>query len=180
MERRKFIKGTLACVTGLYLGSNLAYAETFLTVDQARNVLWPHETGWKAITLDLTREQMKSISKASKVRVRTSRLTAWKSASGAWFIIDQILGKHENIDMAFAFTSEGRVKGLEVLTYRETYGDEIRNPKWRAQFHGKDKSEPLRLGGQIRNITGATLSCKHVTEGVNRLAHTWDQVLRHL
>ena len=84
-----------------------------------------------------------------------------------------------NIDLAVALTHEGKVKGLEVLTYRETYGHEIRNAKWRAQFHGRDNSERLRLDKQIRNITGATLSCRHVTDGINRLTHTWDQVLRH-
>jgi Na+-translocating ferredoxin:NAD+ oxidoreductase RnfG subunit len=79
-----------------------------------------------------------------------------------------------------AITPEGKLKGLEVLTYRETYGHEIRNPAWRAQFHGRDSHQQLELGKQIRNISGATLSCSHVTEGINRLLHTWDLVLRHL
>ncbi len=26
---------------------------------------------------------------------------------------------------------------MEILEYRESYGDEVRNPKWRAQFTGK-------------------------------------------
>ncbi len=180
MKRRTFIKASLACSAYFYLGSDLARAETFLTVEQARKLLWPEISQWKAIDVELTKEQMKSIGKASKVKVRNPSLKTWKSPDGDWFILDQVIGKHENIDLAIAITRQGKVKGLEVITYRETYGHEIRNAKWRAQFHGKDHSELLRLDEQVRNVTGATLSCKHVTEGINRLNHTWDQVLRHL
>ena len=31
------------------------------------------------------------------------------------------------------------------MDYRETYGGEVRNPKWRAQFIGKTKDAPLKL-----------------------------------
>ena len=53
------------------------------------------------------------------------------------------------------------------------------NPKWRAQFLGKDDSEHLKLDEQIKNISGATLSCRHVTDGINRLTQTWKLVLQH-
>ena len=91
-----------------------------------------------------------------------------------------MIGKHENIDIAVGLTDAGRVTGIEVLVYRETYGHEIRNARWRAQFHGRDHSEILKLDHQIKNISGATLSCRHITDGINRLTHTWDQVLRKL
>jgi len=56
----------------------------------------------------------------------------------------------------------------------------VNNPKWREQFLGRGAYEHLKLDQQIKNISGATLSCKHITDGVNRLTQTWDQVLRHL
>ena len=112
--------------------------------------------------------------------MRHQKLHVWKTDSGGWFILDQVIGKHENIDLAVALFSDGKVKGFEILTYRETYGHEVINPKWQAQFDGKDYREILKLDRQIKNISGATLSCRHVTDGINRLMHTWDQVLRYL
>ena len=51
------------------------------------------------------------------------------------------------------------------------YGGEIRLPAWRRQFVGKSaRSGDLRIGGGINNISGATLSCTHVTDGVRRIA----------
>ena len=52
------------------------------------------------------------------------------------------------------------------------------NPKWLAQFHFKGAESVLKLDDQIKNISGATMSCRHVTDGVNRLTQTWQQVLK--
>ncbi len=154
------------------------YAETFLTPDEAKKVLWQDEA-MQAVPVVLTEAQMKSIKSASKTRVRTDKVNSWKTETGGWFILDQVVGKHEMIDIAVALTHEGKVKGIKVLTYRETYGDEVKNPKWLAQFINKDNSEVLKLDKQIVNISGATLSSRHITDGINRLTHTWDQVLQH-
>ena len=64
------------------------------------------------------------------------------------------------------------------MDYRENYGSEIRNEKWRAQFTGKRHGAKLKLEADIKNITGATLSCRHITDGVKRLLATHDLVLK--
>ena len=179
MERRRFLKRAVTLAVGLVVPSRVLWSETFLTVDQAKEILWGDEP-LDPVAVTLTREQRKAIAAASKVRVRSASLQAWKTPKGGWLLVDQVIGKHENIDLAIALNPDGNVRGLEVLTYRETYGHEIRNPKWRAQFHGKGHTEHLKLDDQIQNITGATLSCSHVTDGINRLTHTWNLVLRHL
>jgi Na+-transporting NADH:ubiquinone oxidoreductase subunit NqrC len=58
------------------------------------------------------------------------------------------------------------------MDYRESCGDQIRQAKWRAQFNGKRSGQPLRIDKEIKNISGATLSCVHITEGVRRLLAT--------
>jgi Na+-transporting NADH:ubiquinone oxidoreductase subunit NqrC len=56
-------------------------------------------------------------------------------------------------------------------------GGEIRNPKWRQQFVGKRPGSQLRLDKDIKNISGATLSSRHVTDGVRRLLVTYQMLL---
>lgn len=92
-------------------------------------------------------------------------------------MVDRVIGKHEYITYALALTSEGVVSGLEILDYRETYGGEIRNAAWRRQFAGKRPAQRLMLGQDIRNISGATLSSRHVTDGVRRLLATYQLLL---
>jgi Na+-transporting NADH:ubiquinone oxidoreductase subunit NqrC len=59
---------------------------------------------------------------------------------------------------------------MEVLAYRESHGAEIKQSAWRKQFVGKKGPGTMRFADDIRNISGATLSCQHVTEGMQRLS----------
>jgi Na+-translocating ferredoxin:NAD+ oxidoreductase RnfG subunit len=178
MKKNSFLK--IALLTGLLSTTPVVtYAETYLSVDQAQKILC-QSMAMKPFDIELTSEQIKAIETSSKTRVSNKKLKASKTSDGGWFIVDQVIGKHENIDIAVAITKDGKVKGIEILTYRETYGDQVRGPKWLAQFFGKDHTEVLKLDKQIQNISGATLSCRHITDGVNRLTHTWNEVLRHL
>jgi hypothetical protein len=69
------------------------------------------------------------------------------------------------------------VRSLDILAYRESHGDAIRLASWRAQFTGKTAADPVRLDDDIRNVSGATLSCRHVTEGVHRLLALYRRAL---
>jgi len=80
-----------------------------------------------------------------------------------------VIGKHLYIDYAVALNASGAVQRVEILEYRESYGGEITSPSWLAQFVGKTSASPLSVGNDIRNISGATLSSHHVTEGVKKI-----------
>jgi Na+-translocating ferredoxin:NAD+ oxidoreductase RnfG subunit len=84
-------------------------------------------------------------------------------------IVDSVLGKFEQIDYAVAIDAAGKVLNIEILTYREGHGAEVRLPAWRNQFVGKTTADPVKIGADIANISGATLSCTHITDGVHRL-----------
>lgn len=156
-----------------------ANAEVFLTVEQARDEIFPN-TPMKKVDLVMSDAQVETIEEASDIRVLTHKLNAWKTDNNEWFLVDQVIGKHEMIDMAVGIDSAGKIIGLRVLQYVESYGDEVRYIKWLNQFNGRDSTEKLLLDNQIDNISGATLSCRHITDGVNRWTHTWNEVLRHL
>ena len=101
----------------------------------------------------------------------------WKAQAGdkllGLFVVDHVIGKHLYIDYAVALDPTGRVIRIDILQYRESYGGEVREPGWLAQFVGKTSGSPLKVGGDIRNISGATLSSLHVTEGVKRILATY-------
>src|SRR5262245_27047926 len=150
-----------------------AWPVQYLTVEQAQGVLFPAGTQFAPHPLELSAEQLKAIEKASGQRVRELKPRVWRAMLGGrtagWFFVDEVIGKHEFITYAVAVSPDGAVRGIEVMDYRETYGGEIRNAEWRKQFAGKRRSDPLKLEVDIRNITGATLSCRNVTGGVKRL-----------
>jgi Na+-translocating ferredoxin:NAD+ oxidoreductase RnfG subunit len=153
-----------------------AYAVTYLTVEQAQTLMFEgHSLARDFRTL--TAEQMQAIEKDSGVRVTNPNLAAWRDDSGDYFLLDQVIGKHEVINYALALDATGVVRQLEILDYHESYGGEVHLPAWRRQFVGKKHGSPVELDKDIKNISGATLSCSHVTEGVRRLLSTYAIVL---
>ena len=157
--------------------SAAAYGTTYMTVEQAQSAMFPGATLTPAF-VTLTQEQRAMIETKTGVSVRKPGVQAWKATGGGYFIVDQAIGKHEYFTIALALNADGSVKGIEILDYKESYGYEIRNEAWRKQFVGKNTTGPLKLGDNIKNISGATLSCQHVTEAVKRLLATYDIALK--
>ena len=93
-------------------------------------------------------------------------------------IIDEVIGKHEMITYAVALNSNGSILGIEILEYIESYGYEVAEVDWRKQFVGKTAKDPIKLNQDIQNIGGATLSCKHITDGVKRVTSLHDLSLK--
>jgi Na+-translocating ferredoxin:NAD+ oxidoreductase RnfG subunit len=121
--------------------------------------------------LTIPEAQKRAFPAASFAEVQAGRI--WKAESGGrllgFFIFDRVIGKHLYIDYAVALDPGGRIRSVEILQYRESYGGEIRSPSWLAQFVGKSSGSTLQVGNDITNISGATLSSHHVTEGVKRI-----------
>jgi hypothetical protein len=153
-----------------------AHAVVYLSIEQAQQLMFPGAT-FKGEHRTLTSAQASAIGKASGVNVRSRDLKVWRVSTGDWFIVDEVVGKHEYIPFALGIDAEGAVKTVEILEYREAYGSQVREPAWRAQFTGKRRGAPLQLTKDIKNISGATLSSRHIADGIKRLLATYDIVL---
>ena len=166
----------------LNAGAIPCYATTYLTIDQAQKICFSKATAFVPANVKLTSTQMKAIEKDSGVRVRLDTQSVWRALDGdkflGWVIQDEVLGKHEFIQWVLALNADGSVRQIEILDYRETYGYQIREQKWRDQFTGKRHGAKLKLDDDIKNIGGATLSSRHITDGVKRLLSLYDFVLK--
>ncbi|MCB9029589.1 MAG: FMN-binding protein [Deltaproteobacteria bacterium] len=122
-------------------------------------------------------DQKRLIQELSGIRVSAKAQKIWKAFDSkenfiGWIVVDYVIGKHLLIDYAIAISPEQKVLDVEVLSYRESYGGEIRSKNWRQQFVGKTRESNLTLNKDITNIGGATLSTRHVTEGIKRVLAT--------
>ena len=149
-----------------------AYAKVYLSIEQAQQLMFPG-AAFAQQPLTLTENQAHAIEKASHTDVLSRQLRLWKVSTGGWFLVDEVVGKHAFIPIAMGLDSTGAVKSIEILEYSEAFGSEVRNPNWLAQFDGKRNGATLTLTKDIQNISGATLSSKHITDGVRRLLATY-------
>jgi len=146
-----------------------AMATVYLSPEQALTAIFDGKSDFKSSSLKLTKEQRKSISDSTGLTVRDQEIQVWKAGDGSQMYVDKVVGKHEFITFAVGVGADGKVRGVEILEYKETYGGEVRRPEWRKQFKGKKLGDTIKLGGDITNISGATLSSSSVTDGVKRL-----------
>lgn len=150
-----------------------AWAVDYLSVPQAQAALFSNRCSFAAAHVTLTAAQRKAIKQDSGVAQRSETQAVWRvfrdEKPAGWFLVDQVIGKHEYITYALALTDDGRVLGLEILSYHETHGGQVREETWRRNFVGKTLADPFTLGGDVPNIAGATLSCRNVMNGVKRL-----------
>jgi len=153
-----------------------AQAMVYLSVEEAQKLMFG-EQALAPLPLALNAEQTAAVEKDTGVKVYPGALRAWKAADG-YFFVDAVIGKHDLITYAVALGLDGKVRQVEILEYREAYGGEVRNPRWRKQFAGKQHGDALHLGQDIQGISGATLSCEHVTDGIRRLLAIYDIAVR--
>jgi hypothetical protein len=149
-----------------------AHALVYLSVEQAQQLMYAGHS-LTPMSVALTKENIGAIERDSGVKVYPGSLRTWKADDGGYFFVDAVIGKHDLITYAVALTAEGKVRQTEILEYREAYGGEVRSAKWRAQFTGRQHGDALHIGRDIQNISGATLSCEHVTDGIRRILATY-------
>lgn len=162
-----------------------AFSAVYMELNQARTVLLPQAASFQPLALRLDAGTLAALAQATQVRVPAGyQPSAWvgldaRGARVGYVLSDHVIGRYEWIDYAAGFGPDGTLTQVELLAYRESHGGEIRNAAWRKQFVGRKGPGQIRFNEDIRNISGATLSCAHVTEGVQRLSALVQQQVQH-
>lgn len=166
---------------GAATSCQVVYAADYLSVAEAQQLLFPGAVA-TAHKVVLNEQQKEHIQSLAGVRQRFDEQAVWKMEQDGnqvgWTIVDNVIGKHEFITYAVGIDNQGKVLGIEILSYRETHGGQIRMQPWRDMFIGKTLQDKFKLNKDIPNISGATLSCRNVTDGVKRLLALHQVVLK--
>ena len=159
-----------------------AHAIDYLTADQAARSIFPAADAFEPVTFKLDSAEMQQLA-ASGIQARSVdwplRIAKRGGTALGYVVVDEVIGKFELITYAVGITLDGAIAQIEILSYRESHGSEIRIAGWRKQFVGKTRAAPIRVGEDIANISGATLSCKHITDGVKRVVSVVDIALKN-
>jgi hypothetical protein len=97
----------------------------------------------------------------------------WSDARKSIWILEEI-GKEELITAGFVI-ADGHIDHVRVLVYRESRGQEVRQPSFLKQFKDAKLAPGDRLDRDIDGIVGATLSVGAM-ERMARLALLFDRL----
>jgi Na+-translocating ferredoxin:NAD+ oxidoreductase RnfG subunit len=181
MKRSRWLAGSAGLAA---FGAPLAcvIAADYQSAEQAQRALFPQALKFESLPLALDAGQQRAIAALAGVQPRHGTLRVFRAMAGQQLLghvfVDEVIGRQDLITYAVGIDVTGKLTPVEILAYRESHGGEIRNPKWRAQFAGRDDLARLRFQSDIRNIAGATLSCQHVTQGVRWLMSLWQTTLQ--
>jgi Na+-transporting NADH:ubiquinone oxidoreductase subunit NqrC len=150
-----------------------AWAVDYLSAADAEKLMFAQADEFATVNLRFDNSQLQEIGKRAGISARSAqwgvRVAKQANTTLGYVVVDNVIGKFELITYAVAVGTDGTIRQIEILSYRESHGGEVRLPAWRIQFVGKTVAGPLRVGDDIANISGATLSCNHVTDGVRRI-----------
>lgn len=155
-------------------------AEVYLTPEQAIDLAFPDADEVQRQSLSLNAELRARIQERSRNRVAFSKMDVYIGMSQGkpvgYAMIHHVKGKARPITFMTVIGPDGKVRQVEILAYRESHGGEIRYPSFLKQFIGKNISDPIRNKMDIRNISGATISCRAVADGVRTIVSLWESV----
>jgi FMN-binding domain len=160
----------------------IVVAADYLTIDDAQKAVFPEAEQFQEVFVAQNAEQLKSLMSRAGEQPTHGVIRIWKASRGGTLLghvfVDEVIGRQNLITYAVGIDTGGALRNLEIMAYRESHGGEVRNPAWRGQFSGRNSLEQLRFRADIKNISGATLSSEHVTEGVRWLMALWQATLR--
>ncbi len=95
-------------------------------------------------------------------------------AAVGYGFVDDVKGKTQYITYLTAVKPDGKIRDIDVLAYRESYGGEIAYESFRKQFREKSSADKLQPGKDIKNISGATISVHAITAGVKKILYAFN------
>ena len=173
-SRNFYLTFSFSLVSFVFL-STFAFAEeekkfqlqVYLTKKQAFEIAFPGADEIKKERLWLTKEEIRAIEEIYMYKIYEKRFTFYtgikNGKSMGSMLIDNIIGKSFPITFMTVLNTDGTVRDVEIMVYREPQGWEVRYKSFRSQFYGKDTSSN---SNEILSISGATLSVRAIKSGV--------------
>ncbi|HXG91888.1 MAG TPA: FMN-binding protein [Blastocatellia bacterium] len=170
----KAIALMIAAAAFVSINSRAATAQTFLTLEQAPKAVFPEADSFEQRKINSTPQLRSEVLKmvGRKPSIWEPFYFAYIAKRGGqrigYAIVCEEIGRDRPITFIVAANTDGTVKDVAIMVYRETRGGEVRYPGFTRQFRGKSLRNPIQAQGDIRNITGATLSVRAMATGVRK------------
>ena len=148
-----------------------AGAKVFYSRSEALELAFPDAVRIETKTFVLSDEHVERIQKLSGAPVDSRLVKVYTGIGHEGVLGYAVIDIHTVRTLPEAFmvvlTPEGAVRTLRVLAFHEPL-EYLPREGWYGQFDAKTLDAPLRLGGDIHGVVGATLSSRASTRGVRR------------
>ena len=148
-------------------------AEVYMKRGEALESAFPEADNIEKINVFLTQDQVKEIEALSKTKLDSRFYVIYEGMRGAqtlgYAIIDTHSLRTQSETVMYVINADGTLRYGEVLAFFEP-PEYIASDKWMDLFQGKGLMDhALKLGSDIPNMTGATITAVAFTNAVRRV-----------
>jgi len=152
-------------------GSTGAQAKVFYSRNEALKLAFPDADEVGSETFVLDERQTEQIQKLARCPLESKLVKIYKAMRDGRVVGYALIDIHNVRTLPEAFmvvlTPDGEVSSLRVLAFHEPL-EYKPTQRWYRQFANKTKDSPLRVGGDVHGVVGATLSALATARGVRR------------
>ena len=159
-----------------------ASAKIFYSRSEALNLAFPDAERIEGETFVLNEDQVRRIEALAKSTLDSRLVRIYTGYRGEKVLGYALIDVHNVRTLPEAFlvvlTPSGSVRSLRVLAFHEPL-EYLPTDRWYEQFGDKSLREPLRVGGDVHAVVGATLSARATTRGVRRALAFYEVLVRN-
>jgi len=158
-----------------------AHAKVFYSQSEALKLAFPDAEEVASNTFILDDAQVERIESLAKCELDTKLVKIYTGMREGRVLGHALIDIHNVRTMPEAFmivlSPAGEVRSLRVLAFHEPLEYKPTN-RWYSQFDNQSIGAPLRVGGDIHGVVGATLSAHATTRGVRRALAYYEVLLQ--
>ncbi len=169
--RARWLSGALAIALAWAFAVTDAQAKVFYSRSEALELAFPEADRVDDESILLGDQQASRIEELARSQLESRLVRIYTGYRGSEVLGYAFIDVHTVRTQPEAFlvvlTPTGDVRSLRLLAFHEPL-EYMPSARWYQQFEQKNLSEPLRLGGDVHGIVGATLSARATTDSVRR------------
>ena len=155
-----------------YGSDSASEAKVFMKRDEALSVAFPEASEIKKNEIFLSPEESREIESISKSKNDSKLYIIYEAKKDnkttGYAIIDTHKLRTKTETVMFVINPDGTLRQTEVLAFFEP-PDYQAGSNWIELFEGKSAEDSLKIGKDIPNITGATITANSLVQATRRI-----------
>lgn len=147
-------------------------SEVYLTLEEALARAFPQADEIKTERVTLSPESLERTARAVGHPLPEDSFLVYqgirRGESMGYALVGEEVGKFRPITSMVVIDTEGKVKEVMILIYRESRGSDVKRKRFLQQYFGKGPGDPLQINRDILSISGATVSVNSMNAQVRK------------
>lgn len=160
--------------------AGISESKVFMKRDEALETAFPGTNNIEKKQVYLSEEDVRKIEQISESKLDSRLYIIYKAVqeneTASYAIIDTHSLRTKTETVMYVINPDGTLRHAEILAFFEP-PDYMAGDNWIDLYDGKKSGEPLKVGKEIPNITGATITAHSFAQSVRRILAVFQTAL---